>query len=149
MRRFNPNALPARIIDVLETEGGWVTLAELYERLPAPKDSIRRACYRLKHRGVVESQIVEWGKRRTSKSSANGYMGNGGGNIPRILTEWRVAKPCTKCGVVKPLTEYHVHRNSDRMPSCKECKTIDQKVTVGGWRGPSGRLRLPKEPESF
>jgi hypothetical protein len=54
-------------------------------------------------------------------------------------------KVCTKCGVEKPVTEFHrAERMKDGYRSdCKLCHNSDQSRSrhpVGVWRGPTARL---------
>ena len=56
-------------------------------------------------------------------------------------------RTCTKCGVTKPLDEFHKSKTGkDGVQSrCKECRNVGRQRNrqVAGWRGPTGTLRLP------
>lgn len=57
--RFNARGLPARSLDLLETDGGWLTTAGVALELGAAYESADRALSRLRDRGLVESRVVE------------------------------------------------------------------------------------------
>lgn len=54
--RINRNSTPARILDRLETEGGWLTEAAIERMTEASSVAVHRALYRLRDVGWVESR---------------------------------------------------------------------------------------------
>lgn len=51
--------LPARILDQLETDGGWLTVPGLACDLDATPAAVRRALFRLRGKSLVESRSVD------------------------------------------------------------------------------------------
>jgi DNA-binding IclR family transcriptional regulator len=45
--------IPERLLDLLETEGRWMLIAELANLLQAPEATVSRALWRLRERGQV------------------------------------------------------------------------------------------------
>lgn len=50
---------PVRILDVLETDGGWSTTAYVAMLIDASERTTDRALHRLRVRGLVESRVEE------------------------------------------------------------------------------------------
>lgn len=50
---------PARILDALETDGGWLTADGIALLVPYSGETISRNLFRLRKRGLVESRQVE------------------------------------------------------------------------------------------
>lgn len=59
MKRFMPHGNPLRILDLLETDCGWLTAAGIADRLGISDDTAERALYRLREHGFVQSRDVE------------------------------------------------------------------------------------------
>lgn len=55
---LTPRGVPARILDRLETEDQWLTVAELVLRLDAKEEAVSRALPRLRDRGLVHSRFI-------------------------------------------------------------------------------------------
>jgi len=71
---------PARLLDVLETDGGWLTIAGLAMRVDAQERSVDRALWRLHAKGCVDYRVVEM---------ATGHAG------PRAPSKWSLHQPHT------------------------------------------------------
>lgn len=58
-----PDSLPARILDILECDGPWLTTSNLTHRLDASRNSTNKALKRLKDRQLITSQPIPlpWG----------------------------------------------------------------------------------------
>lgn len=56
--RLDTSGHPARLLDHLETDGGWLTSESLALLIGASKDSVDRALWRLKERGLIEKRSV-------------------------------------------------------------------------------------------
>jgi transcription initiation factor IIE alpha subunit len=54
--------MPSRILDLLETDGGWFTKHTISDRLRAEVDHTKRTLYRLRERGLVVSRPAPWSK---------------------------------------------------------------------------------------
>jgi DNA-binding MarR family transcriptional regulator len=87
-RGVHTNGLPIRILDVLETEGGWETPEAITERLKANRTAVDRALLRLEARGLIERRRVELAgslvRQRNSYHKAVEALAD-------YRTEWRLA----------------------------------------------------------
>lgn len=84
------NGLPARVLDVLETDGGWLTTEGVALQVVGKLDTVRHALYRLQRLGLVESRQVELAKRGGGKT-AQTYSGNGLSGYVDVRREWRAS----------------------------------------------------------
>jgi hypothetical protein len=84
-RRLNRNGNPALIFDVLETDGGWLTIEGIALALPSMKRvTLERALFRLRDRGLVVSRrmlLTTTESRWASITTRDGEV---------FRTEWRV-----------------------------------------------------------
>jgi predicted transcriptional regulator len=86
--QLTSTGLPARILDVLETDGGWLTTEGVALQVGGRDDSVQRALYRLHDRGLVESRRFRLAQ--VSGRPSRTYSGNGLGSWFDWRTEWRV-----------------------------------------------------------
>lgn len=56
---IRPQGSLARVLDALETDGGWLTADGIALLAPYSADTIGRSLFRLRNRGLVESRQVE------------------------------------------------------------------------------------------
>lgn len=70
---INPKGVPARLLDKLETEDRWATSPELALWLDAKQETVDKALFRLRDKGMVHSRFLN----RPSKGRFGGF------------TEWR------------------------------------------------------------
>lgn len=59
MKSMHSNGIPVRLLDLLETDGGWLTVDGIAVGLDVKPESVSRALYRLRNTGLVESRRVE------------------------------------------------------------------------------------------
>ena len=86
--KMHENGLPARIIDVLETDSGWLTTEGIALQLGwGNEPSVRRALERLVSRGIVEHRQVQLAGHLNPPALS--YSGSGVGVVDR-RAEWRV-----------------------------------------------------------
>jgi predicted ArsR family transcriptional regulator len=84
---LHQNGIPARLVDVLETDGGWLTVDGLAHQLDAKFESVRRALERLAARGIVEHRSVPLA---LMSPPAGSYRGGSGPRGLDIRSEWRL-----------------------------------------------------------
>lgn len=53
------NSLASRVLDILETDGGWLSMAAIVDLIDGKPDSIRRAVWRLHTRDKVELRRLD------------------------------------------------------------------------------------------
>jgi predicted transcriptional regulator len=63
---------PDRIVDLLDIDGGWLTVDGIADRLGISPTTASRALYRLRNAGLVESRYVELARSRPGKASLDG-----------------------------------------------------------------------------
>lgn len=90
------NGLPTRILDVLETDGGWLVIDSIADALDAKPDSVKAALRRLGERGLVESRSVPLVASipRTRPDGEPGFRVNDfgeDGHRAESRIEWRLA----------------------------------------------------------
>lgn len=89
VKGLHSNGLPARILDVLETDGGWLTTDGVALELGWENtESVYRALSRLVVRGFAEHRQVQLAGYANPVPGT--YSGNGVGLTDR-RAEWRVA----------------------------------------------------------
>lgn len=66
-KRLLRDGIPARLMDLLETDGGWLTVDYLAMRLDAKPESVESALTRLRDRGLVESRVEELASRESTR----------------------------------------------------------------------------------
>lgn len=74
--RLSSNGIPARLMDRLETDGGWLTLEYLAMVLDANPDSVERALQRLFQRDLIEKRVIQLALASTPAGSLRG-LGRG------------------------------------------------------------------------
>lgn len=87
---MNSRGYPARVLDALETDGGWLTVDGIQLVVGGRTDTLRRALERLKHRGMVERRLVEMA--HADPGTGDGpFRGRGQGSVNTIdkRSEWR------------------------------------------------------------
>jgi hypothetical protein len=84
--RLNRRGLPARLLDFLETDGGWLTTDGLAMALDEQRNSVDKALDRLKQRGLVENRLVPLATAVASRAKTR--VGVGGLGFDS-RTEWR------------------------------------------------------------
>lgn len=87
MKGMHVNGIPARTLDVLETDGGWLTADGLSVALDAGLPAVERALWRLRQRALVEYRSVPLALMRPKSGD---YSGNKRG-ATKLDTrgEWR------------------------------------------------------------
>jgi predicted transcriptional regulator len=78
-----------RALDVLETDGGWLTTDGVVLLVGGSRDTVRKALWRLAKAGLVESRQVQLAQRGGGRE-ASSYSGNGSSGYLDVRTEWRV-----------------------------------------------------------
>lgn len=58
-KRLATNGIPVRLMDLLETDGGWLTLDYMAMKLDEREESVEKALVRLRDRGLVEDRMFE------------------------------------------------------------------------------------------
>lgn len=92
---LHTKGIPARMLDLLETDGGWLTVHGLAHELEANPESVERALWRLRLKGLVECRRIELlGSlpRRRPDGEAGFRVHDFGeaGHGAEYRTEWRV-----------------------------------------------------------
>lgn len=81
-------SIPSRILDLLETDGGWLTVAGIAMELNANEESVDRALYRLRQRGQVQHRDVELA--RSGRTNHTAYGSSTGSGSAEHRREWSV-----------------------------------------------------------
>ena len=87
MKSMHAHGLPVRVLDVLETDGSWLTTAGVTLMLPNVNvKSVEKALFRLRLRGLVAHRVVLMAglHRRTAKP----LDGSGIGGV-ETRSEWK------------------------------------------------------------
>lgn len=66
-KRLHRNGIPIRLVDLLETDGGWLTLDYMAMKLDEKEESVERALIRLRDRGLVETRSFELASRPSGR----------------------------------------------------------------------------------
>jgi hypothetical protein len=81
------NGLPVRVLDVLETDGSWLTTAGVTLMLPdAHQESVEKALFRLRRRGLVDHRVVQMAG--LPRQSAKPFDGSRIGGV-ETRSEWK------------------------------------------------------------
>jgi predicted transcriptional regulator len=86
MRRLHTNGIPARTLDFLETDGGWLTVDGIAHSLGVRPESLSRALWRLHQRGLVEYRQVALAGDPSGRPTA--YLSSLWSRV-ETRTEWR------------------------------------------------------------
>jgi hypothetical protein len=84
---MHANGIPARVLDVLETDGSWLTTAGVTLMLSgANQKSVEKALFRLLTRGLVDHRVVQMAG--LCRQSAKPFDGSRIGGV-ETRSEWK------------------------------------------------------------
>lgn len=87
MKSMHAHGLPVRVLDVLETDGSWLTTAGVTLMLAGVNlKSVEKALFRLRMRGLVDHRVVQMAG--LCRQSAKPFDGSRIGGV-ETRSEWR------------------------------------------------------------
>lgn len=87
-KQLHPHGIPVRLMDLLETDGGWLTLDYMAMKLDEKVESVERALIRLRDRGLVETRVEELASRPSGRVSSVYASGQWNSSMD-TKREWR------------------------------------------------------------